>query len=336
MYNSNLHDFICEMSNDPIANVGPGTGPKLLKTGQDAVDAISIVLPTATAINVNGGVMGTVTLKPGTLWGNREKLLVYAGPTTVYYSKGDGLYEAYTPDFVRDEWLTAFSQGASKAEWLIPIAQAEFALIQAFLAPTWMVATIAIAKGVAFYSENKQLINSLVIRYRTFDSLLQEGKKRFPKLWAKVFGAGTAWDIFVFTVQNIRPIDVAYFLGRLLGFAGLNKVKGGFLTAPAEKTVEITWGVVIKLTIFFAALVTFLHAPEIVAAALHKKVEELGKVLARNGIKVSPEEVRQIVAEIAADKEAGQLFDDIRAAADDLIPTLKQLGISWERINGTL
>src|SRR5262249_46546052 len=129
---------------------GPGKGPQLLKSGQDALDAVAKVLPTASHYTANAGAVGDVVLKPRNIW--EDKLLVYAGPLQVYFTVGTKLYEEYTPDFVRNTFLTAFAKGAAQAEWIIPIAKAEFAFIQALIAPTWIVAGVAFAKAIGFYA----------------------------------------------------------------------------------------------------------------------------------------------------------------------------------------
>src|SRR5215210_8054623 len=109
----------------------------MLLSGREALNAVAKILPTAETIRVSAGAMGEVALVPGSVWSNGEKMLVYAGPLQIYFTKGNDLYEGYTPNFVRDEWLTAFSKGSARAEYWIPIAKAEFALIQALLVPTW-------------------------------------------------------------------------------------------------------------------------------------------------------------------------------------------------------
>jgi hypothetical protein len=134
---------------EKLQHTGPGKPPIKTVSGVNAIRALK-VLETAQPFTYAGGALGPVTLIPGIAIDGR--ILLYASPLTVYYLDGQSVYEAYAPDFVRDIWLTAFAQGAANAAWLVPLAKAEFALIEGLIAPWYLMLAFPSSRGSSLFT----------------------------------------------------------------------------------------------------------------------------------------------------------------------------------------
>ena len=307
---------------------GPGTGPKKTLSGADAAKSALTLLKNSTGpTKVHGGVMGEITLTPGAKVG--DMILLYVGPAQCYYIKGQDIYEAYTPDFVRDIWLTSLSKGAAAAEWLIPLAKAEFALITALLAPWYLVAGISFAQAIAFYVEHRAEVNLAMSLMRKAWSSWQVFEAACPVLAKQLKGWG--WKQVVENApKGIELEDIAYFVGRVIGSQGL--------VGKIEEGVKVTVWVFTKVTLEYAVLVTALHAPKVVATglgeALKEKGAELKKHLATGGYAITAEEAAKVVKELYEHPEAKKLMDEMKIPLDELNKVLPKLGTAWTKMMG--
>jgi len=292
---------------------GPGTGPKKTLSGADAAKSALTLLE--------------ITLTPGAKVG--DMILLYVGPAQCYYIKGQDIFEAYTPDFVRDIWLTSLSKGAAAAEWLIPLAKAEFALITALLAPWYLVGGISFAQAIAFYLEHRAEVNLAMSLMRKTWSAWKTFETTCPALAKQLKSWG--WKQVVDNApKGIELEDIAYFVGRVIGSQGLvGKIEAG---------VKVTAWVFTKVTLEYAVLVTALHAPKIVATglseAIREKAAELKKVMATGGIAVSAEDAATIVKELYDHPDAKKLMDEMKVPLDELNKVLPRLGAAWTKMMG--
>ncbi len=308
-------------SNDTAAQpqqTGPGKGPVKTATGAQVLKILALI-PSQKPITVPGGVMGDVTLVPGA---NIDgKILVVAAPLYVYYIDGVDCWEAYTPDFIRDLWLTSFAKGASRAAWLVPLIKAEMAFIEALLGPVWVIVVVDLVEWLAFYDEHKAQIKTAIDNFSTFNNARLEFKSRFPTLYDKAFSAALE-SAFVNFPKGVTGADVAYLVGRILGTAGL--------LGKAEKGIEITAKVVVTIIAEYVALVTILHAPGIIAggqkAAAAETAKQLQAELAKAGIDVSPDDAVKIAHELADNSGATDVMKKLQAAAEALNASIGVLG----------
>lgn len=297
--------------------VGPGTGPIAVGSGKVAVRALKM-LESAKPIEVSGGVAGTVKLVPGAHVG--DKLLLSAAPLVVYYIDGVTLYKAYTPDFVRDIWLTALGEGASRAAWLIPIMKAEMAFIQAFIAPWYMMLGIGILKGIVFYANNKDAIHLVAGHLDKINNLRTKIKQKYPTLYSAVL-RGALKQVLVNMPEGITLEDIAYLLGRILGFQGiLGKVEAG---------IEITLKVVLKIVAEYVVLVGILHAPQIAAHGLEHALKEearnLQQRLEEAGVTITEDQSRKIIKEISKDPDVKAVMEELKVSAESASKELAKL-----------
>jgi hypothetical protein len=297
--------------------VGPGRPPVKTASGLDAVKALQ-VLPFQKPITVSGGAFGDVTLVPGAI--ANEKLLLVATPLSVYYIDGKDLWVAYTPDFVRDIWLTAFGQGVQRAEWLLPIIEAEFAFLMAFIAPWYLVAGLTVLQGTAFYASNRVEFHQAVRDFSEFNEQRIEFKRRYPTLYGKVLNSALIATLFDLP-KGVSLEDVAYLVGRILGHQGL--------LGQAMKGVTITAKVVAKVVLQYVILVGTLHSPGIVAraakAAARDTADKLQNGFNELGFKVSKAEADRMVVELALYEDSAEFLKAFGQSAAKLGASLEAL-----------
>jgi hypothetical protein len=216
---------------------GPGTGPvKTGASGDAAIKALE-VLKTATPFRTSAGAMGEIELRPGS---NLDgKLLLYAGPLELYYIEGNDVWEAYTPDFVRDIYLTALARGAAEAEWLIPLAQAEFALIEGFLLPWWAMLGLTVLEGLAFYNDHHKEIHKAITVLLELNDLRADFRERYRTLHDKILKEAL-WEAVVHMPEGIGLEDVVYFRRACAWDAGFARQADGRCRDHCEGRAEGT------------------------------------------------------------------------------------------------
>ncbi len=296
--------------------IGPGTGPAKIAEGMDVIRAFKLI-PDQQPITLSGGAMGDITLTPGANIGAR--ILIVAAPLYVYYVDGKYLYEAYTPDFIRNIWLTAFAQGAARAEWLIPLIKAEFAFIEAFIAPMWLVFGITIVEWLSWYDQNKQKLHAAVEPCRDFNKDRLEMKKRFPTLYNTVLLSALN-DLFANLAEGVEITDIAYFVGRVVGRLGLfGKFQAG---------IKLTLKVVIKVIAEYAFLVSAIHSLGILkrAAEVAAEEENIRERLADGGFNVSRDDAVKIATELVNDKGTKEFLEHMQKTADAFRKAIEDIG----------
>jgi hypothetical protein len=288
-------------------------GPKLINSGQPAMAAVAKVLPSAKPITVPSS-LGTVELKPGTIWsGNR--MLVVATPTSVVYSVDDRLYEWGTGSFVRDEYLNAFPTAAASASHWVTIAQVEFALLSGIFVPWYVLLGMSCAKAGLFYKTNQQVVDEAFRQGPKVLKLLQDLRRRSPTLFDALMKSA-AKDLLANLPSGVSAEDVAFFVGRV--------IKGAAAAGP-----ELTIGALVKIVATVAALVTATHLPSIAAhTAAHaagQKAAELKRALAASGYTVTDAEAKAIVKEVMSQPDTHAMLRQLEQACKALVPTLTQL-----------
>ncbi|MDQ3341919.1 MAG: DUF4157 domain-containing protein [Myxococcota bacterium] len=308
--------------------VGAGTGPKKTLSGLAAANgALSLLKNSAGPTTVNGGAMGDVTLTPGASVG--DMVLLHAGPAQCYYIKGSDIYEAYTPDFVRDIWLTSLSKGAANAEWLIPIAKAEFALITALFAPWYAVAGISFLQAMAFTHDHGSEI-------KTAMSLMKKawaGWKQFEAICPTMAKNLKSWgfhQLLENAPKGVELEDVAYFVGRVIGSQGV--------IGKIEKGIEVTVWVFAKVVVEYAVLVAALHAPKIIATglkeAIAEKAAELQKKLGSGGYSIALDEATKAIKELYDHPESEKMMGELKSSFELLGKQLTKLTATWQKEMG--
>jgi hypothetical protein len=299
------------------AQTGPHTGPTKIASGAKAMETLKWI-PSQQPLTVSGGSFGDVTLVPGA--NMNRKILVVAAPQRVLYIDGIDLFEASTSDFVRDIWLTAFAQGAARAEWLIPIIKAEFAFLEAFFGSVRLVVGLSILEWIVFYNEHKEQFHRAVASFGTFYHASLEFKRRYPTLYKKALVQALK-KALLDAPDGITAADVAYLLGRILGTHGLLEAQ--------EEGVELTVKVVGNIIARYVGLVGLVHAPGIIGRGLEANastgVEELQEALASTGIQVTHAEARTVLRELAADSGAKEFLEQFKGSAEDLQQAMRVL-----------
>lgn len=303
-------------------SAGAGKGPVAVSSGAAAWQAAwRGIAMSQGPVTVAGGVAGDVTLTPGASWG--DKLLVVAGPMQCMYLQGNTLYEQYTPDFVKDHWLGAFSKGAAAAEWIVPLAKAELEFCVGFLVPTGVVAVVGVLKLAAFYHEHKSLIHLALDHASRVYKALAAFKEKCPTVWTKLRNWGLEQMVVNFP-KGIELEDVAYFMGRLLGSVGL--------MGSLEQGAKLTAGLVAKTAVTYAALVAALHGVPFKGLA-HEGKEFFTK-LKEQGVDVTIEDAQAMWRELKADPAMPKMLEEIGALLGQFNGSMTQLGAAWKKLNG--
>jgi hypothetical protein len=275
--------------------------------------AVAKVLPASKPVLVQSN-LGPVELKPGSIWsGNR--MLIVASPSTVVYAIDDRLYEWGTAAFVRDEYLSALSIGASRASHWVTVAQVEFAVLSGIFVPWYVLLGLSCARAGLFYKSNQRVVDEAFRQAPKALKLLQELRRRSPTLFSTL-ARSAAKEILVNLPSGVTGEDVAFFVGRVIrGVAGAGP--------------DVTVGAVVKIVGTVAGLVTATHLPAIAAHgvghAAGQKAADLKRALAAAGYTVSEAEARAIVSEVLAQRDTAALLKDLDAACRALLPTLNQL-----------
>ncbi len=296
---------------------GPGAGPVMTASGVDALKAL-VILKTAQPYTAPGGAMGDVTLIPGTAFGG--KILLYASPLTTYYIDGQSLYEAHTPDFVRDMWLTAFIQGVENAAWLQPLIKAEFALIEGLIAPWYLMLGLSIFEGLVFAHEHWADIQLLLQNYQTLLKIRAELKSKCPTLYDKCFSAALM-EVLRDLPEGVELADIAYFVGRVFGGSGI--------AGSIEKGVEITAKVVVKIVAEYAILIALIHGPAAAArgvkAALSGEVAKFKQTMAEDNIPLTDADALQILTEMSGNESIKDTVNQLSETAESIATIMKRL-----------
>jgi hypothetical protein len=311
---------------EEVPHTGPGKPPIRTATGVDALRALK-VLQTAQPFTYTGGALGAVTLTPGTAING--KILLYASTLEIYYIDGQSVYEAYAPDFVRDIWLTAFAQGAANAAWLVPLAKAEFALIEGLIAPWYLMLGMSIFEGLVFVHEHLADIKLLLDNYQTVLSIRAQIKAACPTLYDKCFWAAVH-EVVRDLPDGVELADVAYFVGRVFGGSGI--------VGKIEEGTRVTAKVVLKIVAEYAVLIAVIHGPAIAArgvrTALRGELAHFRQQMASVGIPLSDEDALKILEEMSKTqnlkdvvnhlgevaKAIEEIMGRLRAAADKQMP----------------
>ncbi len=288
-----------------------------MNTGKEAMAAVAKVLPTAHTIIVPSS-MGTVELKPGTIWSG-NKMLFYCAPLYVWYAIDDRIYEWGTSDFIRDEWFNALAAGAQRASHMVTLAKVEFAVMSGILAPWYVMLGMACAKVGLFYAGNKSAVDSSLAQAPSVIDLLRDLQRRSPTLFNKLM-LTAAKDLLINLPSGVTAEDVAFFVGRV--------IKGAAGAAP-----DLTFGVLIKIVSVVAAIVTATHLPSIaahaVAGAAATKAAELRAKLSTAGYTVSEAEAKTILAELISKTDSASKLQQLETACKALLPSLEVLNKAY-------
>jgi hypothetical protein len=299
-------------------STGPGKGAR--KTGASGLDALKALslLQTAAPLRMPAGAMGDVLLVPGA--NVNGKILLSAAPLQTFYIDGNDVWEAYTPDFVRDLWMTAFVDGVKRAEWLLPIAKAEMALIEGFLGPWYVMLGLGVLEAVHFYDEHRSQLKQTATALKVLNDARAQLKQRYPTLHDRVLAEALKDAVFAMG-EGIGLDDIAYLVGRVLGTQGL---LGKHIAG-----VEITLKVVAKIVAEYAVLIAILHGPKMVGAGLDAAAKssaaKLKEHLAAAGIDVSEEDAARIAKELAADPSSKAFLEEIGAKAGEATRLLQDI-----------
>jgi hypothetical protein len=302
----------------PMSSGKSGTAPRITARGQAAWTAANKVLVTAEPIEIPAPPLGRITLTPGTAYD--KKMLVYAGPLQVYYLDGADLWEAYTPDFVRDMWLSSLAKGAASASWIVPLAKAEFAFITAFFVPWWGVALLSGLQAYAFYRDHRSEIHLAYDAAKRARELWSAFQMRYPTLARKMLVWGLRQTLYS-APDGVELEDIFYFIGRVVGKQGM--------VGKVEQGIEISLKVIVKVVVEYAVLVGLLHAPKIVGhgleAAAKKHAAQLVKKLEQHGFEVVLDEARAILVEIGSQPDSDKVMDELKRACQDMAARLGDL-----------
>lgn len=163
--------------------------PTFLASGADAAVKAADLLSRGQPLESRDQWGAPVKVLPGTVWGG-NRMFIGTGYEGVYFVDADKLYSQSTADFIRDFYLIAFAEGGARASWMLPIAQAEMAIIMAFAGAVagtiGMLAgvTVFLSKVANFYIARKAEIETVCQYLRPVLSGLSYFRKNCPKLYS--------------------------------------------------------------------------------------------------------------------------------------------------------
>lgn len=288
----------------------------VIAQGAEALKRVAGVLPNAFPL-VTKDQWGTdVRIEPGTVWGGDRMFVSDVGGQVVYVV-GDKLYMQGSADFVRDGYLMAIGTGAKKAEWLIPIAQAEMAFVMAFVgavvgpAATVAAITTGIGKIAVLYTKHKTDFNTASQNVKPlFESLgfLFVQCPKLMMLFTKAIGTNSIKAM----PGGISGADVAYYLGKTLG--GVSKLP------------EISISAVLAIAAKALAVTVAVRGPGMVGHGMPNHAKELAQELMRNGINVSENDAAIVLSEQCLKNPQVQAkLKEVATNSEKLLPVIERL-----------
>jgi len=298
-----------------ISVVGRGAAMEVAR-GVDAVQRVAALLPTALPLSTTDQFGTQVRIAPGTVWGGDRMFISDIGGR-VAYVVGDRLYSQATGSFVRDTYLIALGEGARRAAWLIPIAQAEMAFLMALVGTlagiigTIAAITVFLAKIGTFYTSHKREVDRAAPHLGTVLSGLSTLTVRCPRLAWLLF-KGLGGQALQSAGRGVSAPDIAYFLGKLLG--GLGK-------AP-----ELTLLGLLKVTAAALAVSVAVRTPGAAAHGAQDQARALTERLLREGISLSEQEALTVATEnCLRDPEMRRKLEEIATSAEVAQPIVEAL-----------
>ncbi|MDB4975002.1 MAG: hypothetical protein JWN48_3343 [Myxococcaceae bacterium] len=280
--------------------------------------AASQLLATAHPLSYTSN-LGPVFLKPGATWSG-ERVLLYPAPMYIQYAVGDRIYEWSTSNFVRDEYLTAISRGAMRADGMVTLAKAEFQFFLGLFAPAYIVLGLTCAKVMMFHRAHRREFRLVSEHLPQVIAQIQALKARYPKLYDRILRqVGSA--VFEHLPDGIGAEDVAFWLGRIIrGVAG----------AP-----ELTIAAFARVVGMVTLLVSVTHAPMVTAhagaAAAEGALGQVEQQLEAGGYHLSRAELKTILNDVATQPDAQAMLKQLQTSLSAVLPSLQQLARAYQR-----
>lgn len=287
--------------------------------GVEAVKRVAEVFPRALPVVTRDQWGTAIRIEPGTIWGG-DRMFVSEIGGQVAFTVRDRLYTQGTADFVRDYYLIALGQGAQKAAWLIPIAQAEMAFCMGFVGTLAGIVgaiagvTVFMAKVLVFYNTHKQQVTLAKQHLQPILINLSFFATRCPKLfWLLTKGLGG--QAIQSAGKGISAADIAYFLGKLLG--------------GAARLPELTLKGLLKAAAAALAIAVALRGPGAIAHGVPQQSQQLVRQLARDGIRITDAEAQLVLAETCLrNPQIQQKLRDLVTSAEITAPVVEALSRS--------
>ncbi len=293
--------------------------------GVEAVRRVANVFPSAAPLIATDQWGTAVRVEPGTIWGG-DRMFITTLAGGVAFTAGDKLYTQGSGDFIRDYYLIAYGQGAGRAAWLIPIAQAEMAFLMAFVGTlagvvgTIAAVTVFMAKIAVFYSTHKAQVDSASQYIRPLLEGIVFFSTRCPKL-AWLLAKGLGGQAIQSAGQGISAADIAYFLGKLLG---------GLAKAP-----ELALLGLLKVIAASLAIAVAVRGPGASVHGAQDRARQLVQQLARDGINITESEALPIATENCLSNPDVQVkLREMATNAERLAPIVEALSRALQ-IEGT-
>ena len=287
----------------------------LIGQGLDGMRRVAQLLPTAQPLIWTDQFNSPIHIAPGTLWGGDRLFVTYSGE--VVFTSGNSLYRQSPGEVVRDYYLIALGQGAQRAAWLIPVAQAEMTFCMAVVGTlagavgTSAAITVGLSRLVAFYVNNKVRMDAAAHYLGPVLSGLFTFATRCPRLAWLLF-KGLAPVLGQSAMQGISANDVAYFLGKLIGGAGrVPELSLRGLLVAARSAIGIT---------------LVLRTPGAVAHGAPAQAQALVQQLRAGGITISQPEAMLVASESCLRDESNQrLLQDLISNSERALPIIEIL-----------
>jgi len=211
-----------------------------IATGGGAIRRVALLLPTAQPLVWTDQFNTPIRVETGAIWGG-DRMFVTASGGEAVFTVGNRLYRQSPGEFVRDFYLIAIGQGAQRAAWLIPIAQAEMLICMTLVGNiggslgTAAGITVTFGRITSFYTSNRSLVHLALEGLGPVLYGLNEFRRRCPQLFWLLL-RGLASQAGQSALQGISATDVAYFLTLFLAGAGRlpEATLRGLLTAAAS------------------------------------------------------------------------------------------------------
>ncbi|MGE0760730.1 MAG: hypothetical protein AB7F89_14000 [Pirellulaceae bacterium] len=292
------------------------TAPTVVARDADALRRVAQLLPRAFPLVGHYPMSGSVRIEPGTVYGGDRFFVSLEGGWAVFTS-GRTLYRQPEGDFVRDNLLIAFGQGAQRAAWLVPLAHAEMTFLMALAGTlagpigTTAAITVGLAHLAEFYTHNKPKVDRAVRYLRPTLASLTAFATRCPQLFW-LLCKGLAPRLGRAALQGITASDVAYFLGKLLGGIG---------AAP-----ELSLRGLLSAAAMASSLTVVLRGPGMVGHGALAQAQNLVQQLQAAGISVTDQEAMTVVtAQCLRQPENQRALDELIRNASEAAPLIESL-----------
>lgn len=284
--------------------------------GTAGVQLVAELLPRARPLRHPDQFGVRVNVPPGHTWGGNRMYITIAGGNAVFCERAI-VYHQPVGEFVRERHLMTMGEGADRAAWLLPVAEAEMLFLMGFIGvlagPVGVIASITVflTRLTLFYTSHREEMDAASGYIIPTISGIREFSHRCPRVsWLLVRSLG--WQAVVSGTRGVNANDVANFLG---------KAVGGLGRAP-----EITLGLFLRVVATTLGTTIAFRGPGAAGRGSVERARDFRRRLQQDGLNISEARAREIIdTPCFRDPATREALNRLQTNAEALMPLIEGL-----------